>query len=337
MAMACYYSLETLDLSGCMHIGPQLGEALSALPNLKGLSLARVKGVNNEQIIMVTETIPGLTSLDVSDCFKIKEQGIKAMAGLKELEHVNITCIPVMESSIRTVLSECTKLREVILAGTKCSNSCSHELKNLENLVKLDMRDTSIGDEALMELSPQVLQQMLELYVGSTFISDKALTFVAKAAQSMVKLSLAETNVTNAAIRSLESLRLTLKELDLSNCKKLTLEGGEIRGLQVLEVLNVADSAVGDDAVRFITQMDSLKELNVSGTDITDVSIDLVCESKAIHELNTNGCYHITPKAMAKWEKFSILRADDNPLDEKEDDETEENPMLPGVDRAADN
>ena len=100
--------------------------------------------------------------------------------------------------------------------------------------------------------------------------------------------------------------------------------------------------------------MDSLKELNVSGTDITDVSIDLVCESKAIHELNTNGCYHITPKAMAKWEKFSILRAgsciasclicgvshnaaDDNPLDEKEDDETEENPMLPGVDRAADN
>ena len=93
MAMACYYSLETLDLSGCMHIGPQLGEALwapqthifaghvdvfglvsCALPNLKGLSLARVKGVNNEQIIMVTEAIPGLTSLDVSDCFKIKEQ-----------------------------------------------------------------------------------------------------------------------------------------------------------------------------------------------------------------------------------------------------------------------
>ena len=37
---------------------------------------------------------------------------------------------------------------------------------------------------------------MEELYVGSTFISDKALTFVAKAAQSMVKLSLAETSVT---------------------------------------------------------------------------------------------------------------------------------------------
>ncbi len=106
---------------------------------------------------------------------------------------------------------------------------------------------------------------------------------------TLQRLSLAQTHITDAALEVVESLP-ALRELDLFFCEHITDSGASmLREASGLERLIVRGTKISDSGVKFLTELVHLRSLDIGITEVSDATIDLLEAVPALESLAVGG------------------------------------------------
>ena len=212
-------SLETLDLSGCV-------------------SLTRVEGL--------ARSLPGLTSLNLAECSRVREQAVKEL-----------------------LRGRPTALASLDLSGTSVTSKALAELKHLPALEELSLEGCfrAVQTDGLAEL--QHLPGLTALNLSRMVRAGPQLDSIGHlTALTSLNLSQNELAVTDEVLGRLTGLT-AITHLDLSDCDRVTDDGlrrllGHLRQIRVLAIdrcSKVTESGV----VQEICRLSSLTSLSMRG------------------------------------------------------------------------
>lgn len=196
--------LQTLSISGSPAIGDEQMLYLTGPPSLTYLDV-RETGVGDKFLAHIVEIYPQLSQINLRKCKKVTADGIKHLARLEKLRHLNLNNTRMDRAAVRA------------LAG------CKH-------LVELELVDTGIGDEEVALLKNLRLT-ILEL--AEDPLTDKSLDVIASM-RSLRRVNLRRCkDLSEAALARLHRRRSDLSvktEADPGNRK------GEIQDKQVIDL-----------------------------------------------------------------------------------------------------
>lgn len=95
----------------------------------------------------------GLTNLD--------DKGLKYVVDCKELEYLNLQETEITDQGI-AYLSQLKKLKILRLKGCeKISNNCTKSINEIESLLELDLQESPISSEGLVQIKKPNLKQLV--------------------------------------------------------------------------------------------------------------------------------------------------------------------------------
>jgi internalin A len=230
--------LTTLDLSGTQ----MTDEGLKELKELKQLTSLALSGTQvTETGVKELKELKQLTSLDLSRCRSVGDTVLKDLrefkhltkldlsftsvtdAGVKELQEALPKCkinsgaakgdeadaVKLVEKLGGKVMRDETKPGKPVIGvylprNTEVTDADLKGLKELKQLMTLDLKFTSVTDEGLKELKE--LKQLTKLYVGGTKVTDKGLKDL-KQLKGLTTLGLGRTEVTDLGLKELKELK----------------------------------------------------------------------------------------------------------------------------------
>jgi internalin A len=172
-------------------------KALTGLPALRHLNLRFSFSTNNTHLALaVIGEMKNLRSLDISGGYDLTEDALKPLAGLTELESLQLAWMRMPDAGLRH-LSGLTKLTTLNLSESRFGDVAMKEVGKLTTLRDLDLSVTPVTDDGLAHLG------------GLT---------------KLTKLNLAYTKVTGRGLKQLAGCK-DLEELGLFRCEHFTGEG----------------------------------------------------------------------------------------------------------------
>jgi hypothetical protein len=135
------------------------------------------------------------------------------------------------------------ELAELDLSGSSISDSGLALLRNAPNLAKLMLNDTDITNDSMQVLARQGLQNLQDLNLSSTRVADEGIA-------QLKGLPLKALNISDTATSD--------------DCMR------DIKTMRGLQVLTADYSGVGNEGVKSIKEMPSLRSLSLKGCPITD-------------------------------------------------------------------
>ena len=73
-----------------------------------------------------------------------------------------------------------------------------------------------------------------------------------------------------------------------------------LRGNEILEELILQKTKIGDETLKYLSEIKSLKELHVSETGITDAGLDFLKNCNSLTKLSISANENISPAGRAK-------------------------------------
>ncbi len=240
--------------------------------------------------------------------WNISDAGVKNLAELKNLTHLNVGFSPVTGTGLRElkILKKLTHLRldntpiqdediahlkdlpnltTLSLSGTKITDAVVKELKTLKKLTYLDLAFTKITEVGIKELKtiPNLKGLNLDgLPIGDTHL--KALQELS----SLEYLSLEYTEVTEAGITNLAGIKLRFVQLPTDARTEIGLNN-------LLSILNdpvsldLGNWRLSDQSVRKIRKLKQLEFLRLESVSLTDECVDDLTELPNLKFLNISG------------------------------------------------
>jgi internalin A len=141
---------------------------------------------------------------------KVRDVGLKDLAGLKNLRALNLRFNQVSDAGLKE-LAPLKNLQTLNLGFTYVSDAGLKELAALKNLEALELFRTLVTAAGLKELAE--LKKLQKLDLGGTRVTDAGLQQLA-GLKSLRALNLNSTQVTNAGLKELAGLK-KLQTLDL--------------------------------------------------------------------------------------------------------------------------
>jgi Leucine-rich repeat (LRR) protein len=145
---------------------------------------------------------------------KVKDAGLKLLAGLKQLKLLNLQNTQVTDGGLKH-LAGLKQLRSLLLFNAKVTDAGLKELAGLKQLRSLDFSKTKVTDAGLKHLAG--LKQLQTLELRHTKVTDAGLKHLAGLKQ-LLGLGLGSTQVTDAGLKHLGGLK-QLQLLDLGKTK----------------------------------------------------------------------------------------------------------------------
>jgi hypothetical protein len=151
--------LEDVDLSQCLNITDAgLGE-VAAIPTIKVLKLGTEMGVGppitDAGLIPLTR-LRWLEVLDLSQCGRITDQGLKTVALCQNLKELSLRSGmapgPRVTDAGLSYLASLGRLQSLSLAGTEITDAGLRHLKGLPRLESLDLSGTRVTDAGMVHL-----------------------------------------------------------------------------------------------------------------------------------------------------------------------------------------
>ncbi|MFM9874445.1 MAG: hypothetical protein ACKVQS_13400 [Fimbriimonadaceae bacterium] len=180
-------------------------------------------------------------------------------------------------------VAELAKLKSVKLdlgANSAIVDSDLAAIKNLQNLVVLELYLTSITDQAMEHLVNLPLEV---LSVNQTQLGDKGLETIGKI-KTLRRLELFDTKVTDAGLTHLSNLPLF--RIDLSKTAVTNAGMTDVAKINGLERLIVNQTAISDEGLAIIGTITTLQELDISQAGaITDVGLKHLYNLKSLRAL----------------------------------------------------
>jgi len=268
-------------------------------PDLYALSLSGTT-VSDRGVQGLIASCPNLRQLDLSFT-GLSNASASLLANLTHLSHLRLVGLPLSDDALSFLVNTCT-LEELDLsrypaadrqADIYLTDRALQHLRNLKCLRRLSLRSSRVSADGISKLSQLPALAVLDL--GSTSIDDAAILCLRSL--PLEQLILSHTNVSDAGARHLSDLS-RLQKLDLSgtkvsdasirhlarcpNLRSLYLCNTNIRFLNSpeqtvvpmqLEYLALDDLPIGDDSLRWIGKLVSLRGLRLTATQVTDHGI----------------------------------------------------------------
>jgi hypothetical protein len=96
--------------------------------------------------LRAVSSLPALTFLDISYCFKLTDKGLRAVSSLPALTFLNISCCEkVSDEGVRAVSSSCSALKSLNLSD--CLKMTDETLRAVSSLPALTFLDVSYCDQ----------------------------------------------------------------------------------------------------------------------------------------------------------------------------------------------
>uniref|UniRef100_A0A3P9NHB4 Si:ch73-173p19.1 n=1 Tax=Poecilia reticulata TaxID=8081 RepID=A0A3P9NHB4_POERE len=260
---SCLQYITSLDQTKVTDAG--MVQYLQSAPScLSQLSLNQTE-VTEATLAALPTCVPQLRLLSIKQT-KVKD--ISALAGMSSLQTLNLNGTGVTEESLESISTHPT-LSSLSLGGISVKDG-NHALKIISlKLTHLTLPGRhTVTDGGLAFLCRLTLLSELDLK-DYTQVTDQGVSQLA--AMTLKKLSLSNTQVTDAGLPSLRGLQ-ELQELCLDRTAVTSRGVAElITCLPQLQVLGLASTHVGDSVVRRgLIHCQQLVKINLSHTRITD-------------------------------------------------------------------
>ena len=149
-------------------------------------------------------------------------------------------------------------------------------------------------------------KNLKQLELARTKVANKKLDSIAKITQ-LERLSLAQTNITDAGMARLQSL----KNLRVLNLRGTAIGDAGIEALKSfthLEDLNLAETQVTDSGIQILRRFKELKYLDLRGTQLSDDGLMLLSDSPALRRVSISQT-KVTPDGFREFNKSKDLVA----------------------------
>jgi hypothetical protein len=163
-SLATLTGLESLALYG-IRTGDEINR-LAALTSLRDLSLRF--SIYTLDAIPVISRLKGLRKLDISGQSDFDENTLKPLAGLTELESLELACVKMPEAGFRH-LAGLTKLTALDLSDSKFGDAAMKEVGKLTGLRDLNLTATPVTDAGLKHL--EGMTKLEHLYLKQTKVT----------------------------------------------------------------------------------------------------------------------------------------------------------------------
>lgn len=231
-------------------------EGVARLQHLPHLQRLRGFGIADD-LMPVLSQFPALRNLDLSDC-GVTNKGLRSCRDMPYLEDLHLG----MSYGI--------------------GNSGMRHLRGLASLRSLNLSDlagvTNAGLAALQELP-----NLQRLYLWGTRISDRGIEHL----QGMPSLDVLEMpdTITDTGLRVLSALP-SLRILSVRFNRALTNAGLAVIGkCRTLQVLDLSETAIGDEGLVFLRDLPHLTVLYLWGTPMSDAGLAQLHEHTALRHL----------------------------------------------------
>lgn len=255
-------------------------DGLGMLSGLTALKILKMKGANlgSNRVEFLT-LLPHLQSLDIA-CTRI--ESLVFLRSLTKLTQLSLWGNDLGEMDTDPI-GDLISMGDLDLGSTQVSVSVSQQLMHLACLSRLDVCETSLGDECLELLSVHLNLAFLNL--ERTCITDKSVVAIAQMSR-LENLNVMGQSVSDAGLAH------------LANCSKLN-------------TLNLASTQVTGVGLAHLAQIQTLTDINLNGTNMTDEDMgslsllrNLKCVSMKLVALSDAGVAHL--KSLQKLMQLAL-------------------------------
>lgn len=272
-------TLTTLNLRKCAKLTDAGLEHVAELPKLQRLILLYNKdGLTNECMKSIAK-IESLRALDIRGCVQIKDDGLLAMAPLKNLVDFKHRGFNVNNEGL-AVFKELPQVRVLMMQdAANVDDGGMEHLAGLNSLTSLDMTGTSVEDPGFAALSGKKIQ---DLRLRNTLVEGTGLDQLEAAYESLTYLDLNESFANNDGM-------------------------AKVAAFKNLETLLVWQTSVTDDGLAVVAELPKLKTLMLKAlTEVTDAGMDHVAKAVSLEDLDLSQS-GVTDEGLAKLHTLKNL------------------------------
>jgi hypothetical protein len=245
-------------------------------------------GILGKEFSVIVRACANLKELVIADSRCIRDDVGVQVGGLRLLETLDLSgCTALTDASFSVLGQLAQTLEDVTLTRTRISNSCAMSLlPRLRRLRRLSVRRCWPLTAAIV---PQLPETLTHLNIGGTQVLDVSIRpSLLQAVPLLDSLHVSGAwHLTD--ISALWSVRLQLKELVMSDCRRLA-DGAlrsAIAGMDKLERLELSNTRAGDETARGVACLPKLSYLDVSSTYVTYDGVLLLAAGKVCRTLTT--------------------------------------------------
>lgn len=313
-------TLRALELWNLM--GDLSPETWAALPRLRALERLELSGGPfRDALLEPVGRMSGLRALDLQNCRALSGAGLAHLAGLAQLEELNLAqcygledadlaqlpplpalrrldlmIVPELGDDGLAALAGREALEELSLASTGVRGPGLAHLAGLERLRRLDLTGCPVTGADLARLDLERLE-VLRLRACER-IDDAALEAIA-GAEALVRLELTKSRITDAGLAHLAGLaRLEVLSVSIHPGASDAGLARLVAALPRLRALGAGSTGFGDRALAAVSGRESLTALAIPDTRVTDAGLSRL-ELPALRRLDLRSCARITGLGLA--------------------------------------
>jgi len=244
---------------------------LAQVPSLESLSL---NGTTiSDAGVAALNALPNLKELDLRNC-QLTPEGFAAIGKMPALEGINLDSTGGLNDATFDLICNARTLKRLRMnyAGGITDNGM-RALEKLEVLEELMISECPVTGEALMQVAKNGLKHVKKLVMNRcpiTLAGAKAIN----SCKSLEHLNVGFLAMDDKGFVILTQGLRNLKHLHVNDCKNLT--GSGFTALKVaddLEILNVHDCGIVDQALPLLKGHKNLKKLDLSNTRVSGAAV----------------------------------------------------------------
>ncbi len=284
--LADVISLKLLDLQGTK-VGDGGMEVLAKLTKLEDINLAGT--LITDAAITTISDLTEVQSINVSGTAVTSVNYLSAMEKLERLDASNTQVKTLSLASLKWLslggnalsdrdisqLNGLTSIEHFELWRTPVNDANISTLASLQTLKSLDISGTEVSSAGLMQLRP--LAGLTSLQLAETRVGDDGIP----ALQSfpwLEELNLANTNITDAGVLALGNFQTRLRQLSRLYLYQTKITSRALENIASampgVSYLVLSGTQVGDTAVKYLRDLQSLSRLEIYDTQFTPAGVD---------------------------------------------------------------
>jgi hypothetical protein len=277
-------------------------------------------GQMTDALLAEVSRIDGITSLDLGGSKELTDDGLRHLAGLPRLAHLNVSGTAITDRAL-DVLRELPALESISLAMTRVTDEGMALLANCHGLARIDLSWTRTGDGAIRALSGK--RKVRELRSGNN-VTDAGLALLhelpvfeswqgGEPEMELLRNS-AEPNhlrlrgsFTDRGMRELRGLD-GLFGLDIDD-EQLAITAAALEPLLSLPNLGWLAVDAKDDWMPYIAELPRLRFLVVQDTTAGDDGFVALGRSRSLEYLWGRHCHNLRNRGFAALGRMPALRS----------------------------
>ena len=212
----------------------------------------------------------------------ITDQGLAHLTSLKNLEQLTIQRTKITDAGLVHLL-EFPKLWSITLEDCNITDKGILTLAKAKNVSGLYLRGIKITDDGLAPLAK--MPKLASVDFSNTQITGKGLAHLRPLKDQIIGIRMSGTPITDDDLAVLRDF----KELYLLRLQRTSITGrgfAHLTGLPKLEMLNLIDSTVNDEACKPLSKFPALRSLQLFGTKVTPGGVVLLRDAPKLKRVH---------------------------------------------------